>query len=348
MERALELAWEGLGRVWPNPCVGCVIVKDGVIVGQGRTGDGGRPHAEEVALERAGEAARGADVYVSLEPCFHARVNGSCTENLIKAGVGRVVIACHDPDPRTAGQGIAALKQAGIAVDMGVCEADALEVNQGFFLKVQQARPFITLKMATSADEKIAGGSERWITGEEARAHGHVLRSRHDAILVGAGTVEADDPMLTTRGLDLAHQSVRVVMDTHLRIDKGSKLVLSASRDPLWVLYESDKNHRKQELEDLGCKLVLIDDLSVSSAVQKLAELGITRLLVEGGSKVWGSFVEAGLFDALAWYRSPDVIGDGGMAALENSSIETVLEKYNCHEVEEAMIQRDSYKLYKR
>lgn len=325
MTHALRLARQGLGRVWPNPAVGCVLVKNGAVVGYGRTQDSGRPHAERAALEMAGGRARGAAAYVTLEPCAHEREGGSCSEALIAAGVAEVYAACLDPDPRTSGKGVERLKSAGIKVSSGLCEAEAREINRGFFLLMGEGRPFITLKIASSLDGRIAAkdGSSRWITGEQARAYGHILRSTHDAILVGIGTVLADDPLLTLRLPGLEKPMVRVVLDSHLRIDSGSKLVQSTAHDPLWIVYQEDKDDKKQELEALGCKLFLSEGMDVSSTVQMLAAQGITRLLVEGGAAVLTSFIKAGLYDDIAWFRGGAVLG-GGVPVLGDLSFESI------------------------
>lgn len=338
MTHALRLARQGLGRVWPNPSVGCVLVKNGSVIGVGRTQDGGKLHAEAVALKMAGAGAKGATAYVTLEPCNHDREGGCCAQALIDAGVAQVYAACLDPDPRTSGGGLARLEAAGIEVHAGLCEAQAREVNRGFFLRVTQARPLVTLKMATSLDGRIAthSGSSQWITGPEARAYAHGLRARHDAVLVGIGTILADDPVLTTRVPGLLHKSVRVVLDSHLRIDIGSKLVQSAKDDPLWIFYKSDKNNKKQGLEALGCKLFLTRNMGISSVVQALAEQEITRLLVEGGSGVHTSFVKEGLFDELHWIRGSKVIGGDGVPlfkALGIDTIEQALEFSRCETI---------------
>lgn len=326
MTHALRLARHGLGRVAPNPPVGCVLVKGGVVVGMGRTQDGGRPHAERVALDMAGAEAKGAIAYVTLEPCAHEREGGSCAEALIAAGVREVYAACLDPDPRTAGQGLERMKQAGLQVHNGLCEAEAQEINRGFFLNLREGRPLITLKISTSLDGRVAAkdGSSQWITGERAREYGHALRARHDAILVGIGTVLADDPLLTTRLPGLRHKSVRVVLDTHLRIDIGSKLVQSAAYDPLYIFHETDKNDKKQALQGMGCKLLLSNNSDLSSVVQALAGQGITRLMVEGGSGIHTSFIKAGLFDEIMWFRGAKLLGAEGMPVLGDLTIESI------------------------
>lgn len=314
MQRALELAREGLGRVWPNPSVGCVIVKDGVIIGGARTQDGGRPHAEELVLEQLGERARGATAYVTLEPCNHDRDPKPCAQNLIDAGVYRVVVACLDPDPRTAGQGIRRLRDAGIEVVTGVCEQEAIEINRGFFKHKKLGIPFVTLKQAVSADGMIASrddngvGVRTQISGKEAHQYLHELRSSYDAIAVGVNTVIADDPMLTTRLGGVDHHIVRVVFDGALRIPIEGKLVQSARNEPLWVCFQSASQDRQDELTALGVRLLQTNG-SVQSGVAALGAFGITRLLVEGGAKLHGAFMRAGLVDELQILRSSIELG---------------------------------------
>src|SRR5580700_4659831 len=227
MRTALGLARRGLGNTWPNPAVGCVIVKDGRVVGRGWTQKGGRPHAETEALARAGKGAKGATAYVSLEPCSHHGKTPPCAEALIAAGVSRVVAAVEDPDPRVSGRGIARLRAAGIAVEAGLCAAEAAELNAGFFCRVAQGRPLVTLKLAASLDGRIATptGKSRWITGPAARERAHLLRAAHDAVLIGTGTALADDPQLTCRlpGLE-ARSPVRIVIDRTLRLPATLRL----------------------------------------------------------------------------------------------------------------------------
>src|SRR5437764_12238002 len=239
MRAALGLALRGLGNVWPNPAVGCVIVKEGRVVGRGWTQPGGRPHAETEALARAGEATRGATAYVTLEPCCHWGRTPPCTDALIAAGVRRVVVALEDPDPRVAGEGVRRLGAAGLHVDIGLGETEAAEINAGFFCRLRNGRPLVTLKLATSLDGRIATrrGESQWITGPPARERAHALRAGHDAIMVGTGTVLADDPQRTCRLPGLAHRSpVRVVIDRQLRIPPRMRLVSDARTVPTWVL----------------------------------------------------------------------------------------------------------------
>ncbi|MEM9585629.1 MAG: bifunctional diaminohydroxyphosphoribosylaminopyrimidine deaminase/5-amino-6-(5-phosphoribosylamino)uracil reductase RibD, partial [Pseudomonadota bacterium] len=234
MALALSLGRRGLGRTWPNPAVGCVIVKGGRILGRGWTQPGGRPHAETEALAQAGSSARGADVYVSLEPCAHHGKTPPCAQALIDAGVVRVVIATQDPDPRVSGQGSEMLRAAGIGVDIGVMEDEALADNAGFFSRIELDRPFVTLKLASSFDGRIATatGESQWITGADTRRYVHGLRARHDAIMVGGGTARKDDPSLTVRGLGTAWQPARIVVSRRLDLPLMSTLARTAKETP--------------------------------------------------------------------------------------------------------------------
>ena len=326
MQAALGLARRHLGRVWPNPSVGCVVVRDGVVLGRGVTAPGGRPHGEPQALAQAGEQARGATVYVSLEPCNHHGKTPPCSEALIAAGVARIVVACEDPDPRVSGGGIRRLREAGIRVDVGLCAADALEVNFGFISRILKGRPGVTLKLATSLDARVATatGHSQWITSPESRARGHLLRANHDAILVGIGTVLADDPELTCRlpGLEAA-SPVRIVLDSALRLPATAKLVQGAtSVAPTWVVTLAGADQaRAAALEASGVRVLRVDAdgtgrLSLAAVLTALAGQGITRLLVEGGPTVATGFLKAGLVDRVEWFRAPLLIGGDGLPAV--------------------------------
>src|SRR5262245_12025323 len=266
MRAALGLAARGLGRTWPNPAVGCVLVREGRVVGRGWTQPGGRPHAETEALGRAGDAARGATAYVSLEPCSHTGKTPPCADALIAAGIGRVVAAVEDPDPRVSGRGLARLRDAGIAVTTGVCAAEADELNAGFFMRVKLGRPLVSLKLATSLDGRIAThtGDSRWITGEAARRRAHLLRATHDAILVGTGTALADDPALTCRLPGLGERSpVRVVLDRQLRLPAATKLLATAREVLTWIVTTAASDPvRRQLLVGMGAELI---DVPVAS-----------------------------------------------------------------------------------
>lgn len=333
MALALALARRGLGRVWPNPAVGCVLVNEGVVVGRGWTQPGGRPHAETEALARAGQAASGATAYVSLEPCAHHGQTPPCCDALLAAGVARAVIAAADPDPRTAGRGIDRIRSQGVEVTTGVAEAEALRLNRGFFLRIGRGRPLFTLKTATSLDGRIGThtGHSRWITGERARRFGHWLRASHDAILVGSETALADDPELSCRLPGLASRSpVRVVADGRLRLNPASKLVRSAGTRPLWVLTLAGATPgRRDALAEAGAELIEVaadrsghpDAVAMANA---LGARGLTRVLIEGGGRLAASFLAAGLVDDVAWFRAPLIIGGDGRAAAAPLGVETV------------------------
>ena len=325
MRAALALARRNLGAVWPNPAVGCVLVKEGRVVGRGWTQPGGRPHAETEALGRAGETARGATAYVSLEPCSHHGKTPPCAEALIAAGIARVVAAVEDPDPRVSGNGIARLRAAGIAVETGLCAAEAAELNAGFFCRIGQGRPLVTLKLATSLDGRIATatGESRWITGPAARARAHLLRATHDAVLVGTGTALADDPQLTCRLPGLENRSpVRIVIDRHLRLPGKLRLFTEADQAPTWVatLASSDPA-RQQALRDAGVKIIAAEpdaanDIDLAVLLRRLGDEGLTRLLVEGGGRLAAALLRRGLVDRLVWLHAPMLLGGDGVPAV--------------------------------
>ena len=325
MRAALALARRSLGRTWPNPAVGCVIAKDGRIVARGRTQDGGRPHAEVDALGKAGEAARGATVYVTLEPCSHFGKSPPCADALVRAGVARVVSAMEDPNPEVNGQGHARLRDAGIEVEVGEGASEAGEINAGFLLRVRAGRPLFHLKLASSLDGRIAtaSGESKWITGEGARADGHRLRAVHDAILVGAGTVAADDPDLTCRlpGLG-AYSPVRIVLDSKAGLAQSSKLATTARQVPVWLLCTNAAPAEKRRgLHQAGVEIIEVaaagdGRVDVSAAAQALGQRGLTRVLVEGGGQVAAAFLKASLIDRITSYRAGLVLGADGRSAV--------------------------------
>jgi len=327
MALALTLGRRGQGRTWPNPAVGAVIVKDGVIVGRGWTQAGGRPHAEPDALKRAGEAARGATLYVTLEPCSHFGKSSPCVDAVIASGIARVVSAVEDSNPEVAGQGHAKLRAAGISVDVGLNAAEAAHDHAGHFRRIRDKRPHVILKLAVSADDKIgaAGHKPVAITGEAARTRVHLLRAQCDAILVGIGTVLADDPVLTCRlpGME-ARSPVRVVLDRALRLPGTSRLVQSARETPLWVM-TSDlaEAPAAMKLGAAGAQVIRVaatstpPGLDLPAALRALSEKGISRLMVEGGARVASSFVSAGLVDEVWLLRGPDPVGVDGVPALD-------------------------------
>jgi len=307
MHHALMLARRGLGRVAPNPAVGCVLVRDDVIVGRGWTQPSGRPHAETIALEAAGKAANGATAYVTLEPCAHHGETGPCAEALVAAGVARVVIAIADPDPRVEGRGAEILRSAGIEVVVGVREAEALSLNRGFFSRITKARPMFTLKVATRPDGSMEtrDGADRWITGDEARDVGHMLRATHDAILVGISTVLTDDPSLDCRLEGLEDCSpIRIVMDSQGQLPASSKLAVTARNAPTWLITATE-NDNLLELRKQGVRVITVSDCrNMIEVAALLANEGLTRVLVEGGAKVHSAFMEADMADDLMWFRA--------------------------------------------
>jgi diaminohydroxyphosphoribosylaminopyrimidine deaminase/5-amino-6-(5-phosphoribosylamino)uracil reductase len=334
MRTALTLARRGLGRVWPNPAVGCVLVEAGTaqrVVGRGWTQKGGRPHAETEALRRAGDAARGATAYVSLEPCSHHGLTPPCADALIAAGVARVVIAAEDPDPRVSGQGIDRLRKAGIGVEVGLLDAEAKEVNAGFLKRLADGRPLMTLKAATSLDGRIgtSEGQSKWITGDVSRTFGHRLRAENDAVLTGIGTVLADDPQMTCRLPGMAERSpVRIVLDSKLRIPVESFLVQSADSVPTWVV-TSAKSQQAEVLRQRGVTVIEAEvdgegrpDLRWLAA--ELGRRGLTRVLIEAGAQLSGAWMRAGLVDRIAWFRASKMIGGDGIPVTDGIGIATL------------------------
>jgi diaminohydroxyphosphoribosylaminopyrimidine deaminase/5-amino-6-(5-phosphoribosylamino)uracil reductase len=323
MQHALRLAGRALGRVAPNPAVGCIIVSpDGRVVGRGHTRDGGRPHAEAVALMQAGFEARGATAFVTLEPCAHHGQTPPCAEALVKAGVARVVAAIEDPDRRVSGRGFAFLRDAGVEVSVGQMADEAASINAGFFLRVCERRPVVTLKIAATLDGRIAAasGESKWITGEEARRFGHLLRAQHDAILVGIRTALADDPELSCRlaGLE-SYSPIRIVLDSRLQLDAESKLARGARSVPTLVFTTAGGGER---LRAMGVDIVRVEGdpagrPDLRKVLENLAERGITRLLVEGGAAMHAAFLDRGYADRLEIFRAPSVLGGAGKAAID-------------------------------
>ena len=331
MRAALALARRSLGRTWPNPAVGCVIVKDGRIVARGRTQDGGRPHAEADALDKAGEAARGATVYVTLEPCSHFGKSPPCADALIKAGVVKVVSAMEDPNPQVNGQGHARLRAAGIEVEVGAGAKEAAEINAGFLLQLRERRPLFHLKVASSLDGRIAtaSGESKWITGAAARADGQRLRATHDAILVGANTVAADDPELTCRlpGLD-GYSPVRIVLDSKARTSPGSKLALTANETPVWLVCTGHAPAKAREaLQAKGVEVIEVASnaqgrVDIPAAARALGERRLTRVLIEGGGEVAAAFLKASLVDRVTSYQAGLLMGADSRSAVAPLGLE--------------------------
>lgn len=329
MTHALALAARGLGQVWPNPAVGCVIVNKGQIVGRGWTQPGGRPHAETMALAQAGARAFGATAYVTLEPCAHHGKTPPCAEALIAAGVSRVVSALTDPDPRVSGKGHAMLRAAGIDVTEGVLSKEAGEANAGFLKRVTQGLPFVTLKLATTMDGRIAteSGESRWITGAEARRHVHLMRMTHDAVMVGSGTACADDPDLTVRDMGATRQPLRILLDRTLRHSPDSRLGLTARQNPVWVLHAPDAPQGAQAAwAATGAKLIPCPApegrLDLTQALRLLAGEGVNRILSEGGGTIAAALIAGSLVDDLVHFSAGKVIGADGIAAVARMGLQ--------------------------
>ncbi len=358
MQLALTLGRRGQGRTWPNPAVGAVVVKDGAIVGRGWTQPGGRPHAEPEALKRAGEAARGATLYVTLEPCSHIGKSPPCADAIIAAGVARVVSAIEDPNPEVAGQGHAKLRAAGITVDIGLGAAEAARDHAGHFRRVRDGRPHVILKLAVSSDDKIgaAGRKPVAISGEAAKARVHLLRAQCDAILVGIGTVRADDPLLTCRLPGMAARSpVRVVLDRNLRIPGSSRLVHSARETPLWVMTSNLAEARAaMKLGAAGAQVIRVatattpPGLDLGGVLRALSEKGITRLLVEGGARVASSFVAAGFIDEAWLLRGAEPVGADGVAALDALPLTSITQSPSFRVRASESLQNDTLTIYER
>lgn len=359
MRLALAMARRGLGRTWPNPSVGAVLVREDEqeVIARGWTMPGGRPHAETVALDRAGGLAQGATMYVTLEPCSHHGGTPPCADAIIDAGVSRVVCGTADSDPRVSGQGLARLRDAGLEVVERVLEADARLVTRGHLLRTGEGRPEITLKVATGSDGHIApgDGAPVWVTGDRARAQAHLMRARTDAILVGRGTIEADDPELTCRLPGMAERSpVRVVMDTTLSLRDTAKILTNAPEVPVWVCCaENVSERRRAVLEDAGARVIPVaasDDgrLDVVSVAQTLAGKGITRLLVEGGPNIARSFLAAELVDRVVILKGSRPVGGGGLMPFVMSGLERISDRGEFIETERRTFGEDHMSIFEK
>jgi diaminohydroxyphosphoribosylaminopyrimidine deaminase/5-amino-6-(5-phosphoribosylamino)uracil reductase len=333
MQQALALAGEGVGFVSPNPLVGCVIVKDGQVIGRGYHQRYGGPHAEVHALQEAGARAQGAVLYVNLEPCCHTGKTPPCVEAVVRAGVGRVVAALRDPNPLVAGGGVAQLQQAGIPVTLGVCEAAARELNEAFIKHVTTGRPFVTLKCAMSLDGKIATrtGASQWITSPLAREAGHRLRHATDALLVGIGTVVQDDPLLTTRLPDgRGVNPLRVIVDSTLRLPAQARVATVAPDCRTLVATTSRAaQEQQQRLRNQGLEIVVLpayDDgrVDVEALLQYLGERKITSVLVEGGATLNATLLRRRLVDKVLFFIAPKIIGGDGLSVIGTCGIESM------------------------
>ncbi|CAH2031244.1 bifunctional diaminohydroxyphosphoribosylaminopyrimidine deaminase/5-amino-6-(5-phosphoribosylamino)uracil reductase RibD [Trichlorobacter ammonificans] len=329
MKRALALARRGIGKTSPNPAVGCVIVKNGSVVGEGWHRRAGTPHAEIHALDMAGEAARGADLYVTLEPCCHQGATPPCTDALIAAGVRRVVAGMVDPNPLVAGKGLEELRGAGIVVESGLLETDCRELNPGFIKFVTTGLPHVIYKTAMTLDGAIATitGHSRWVTGEEARVQVHRLRARCDAVMVGVDTIIVDNPQLTVRHVR-GRDPLRVVVDTRLRTPE-SVAVLSGPQAKKTIIATCETNprvHRRYQVQ--GATVLVCEEqggrVSMPDLLGKLGEMGVRTLLLEGGSRLAGDMVQAGLIDEFMLFYAPKIIGSDGFSAFALQGITTM------------------------
>ncbi|MGV1792533.1 bifunctional diaminohydroxyphosphoribosylaminopyrimidine deaminase/5-amino-6-(5-phosphoribosylamino)uracil reductase RibD [Rhizobium sp. A37_96] len=326
MAEAIRLSRRHLGLTSTNPSVGCLIVKDGVVLGSGVTAVGGRPHAEPQALAEAGEGARGATAYVTLEPCSHYGKTPPCAEALIAYGVARVVISVTDPDQRVSGRGIAMLRDAGIEVDTGILETEGRRSLAGYLMRQTRNRPYVTLKLAVSADGMIGktGEGQIRITGDASRAQVQMLRAESDAILVGIGTAIADDPELTCRLPGLEDRSpLRIVIDEDLQLPLGSKLVKTARQYPVIAVaghqppFDENTDNaflgRRAALDAAGVEVLQSNSAEPGELLEALGTRGISSLLVEGGAKTARRFLDAGMVDRILLFQGPADIGEGGI-----------------------------------
>ncbi len=317
MRRALLLARRGEGETNPNPMVGCVVVRGGRILGEGFHARAGGPHAEIVALGRARGRARGATLYVTLEPCAHLGQTGPCAPRLAEAGVRRVVAAMRDPNPRVSGRGLALLRGRGVQVEVGLLEDEARRLNERFVVAARRARPFVLLKAALTLDGRIAtaAGDSKWITRSGQRRQARQLRRLHDAVLVGIGTVLADDPTLLPQPRT-RRPFLRIVLDSRLRLPLGSRLAMGARHSPVWVLCRRAPPARRRALEGAGVRVLEVGGrgprVPLVAALRRLRRAGVWSLMVEGGGEVLGSFLRARLFDQVALFRAPLLLGGRG------------------------------------
>lgn len=325
MISALNLARQGLGRTSPNPTVGCVIVKDSHVVGRGYTAEGGRPHAETIALDMVGDEAKGATAYVTLEPCAHEGKTSPCANALIQAGIKKVFVAIQDTDSRVSGRGIQMLKQAGIDVEVGLLEQQAYEINKGFFLRHNESenRPFISLKTATTSNGKIAdaNGNSKWITGELARRRAHLIRAQHDAIAVGVNTVLIDNPSLTTRLDGVAHRAKIIIFDRNKRLTGNEKV------------FENNP--------------IIITNPNLHEVMGELTSLGITRLLVEGGAGMVTAFLKENLYDQFYWFKASKTMEDDGLNAISHFDIKDIKSKTNLVQTSQKKLNEDTLDIFK-
>lgn len=329
MRLALSLARRGVGRTSPNPAVGCVIVKDGAIVGEGWHRKAGTPHAEVHALRAAGEKAHGADVYVTLEPCSHHGKTPPCADALVEAGVGRVFVGMVDPNPKVSGSGLARLRKAGIAVHVGLLEPECRRLNEPFIKHVTTGMPFVICKSAMTLDGKIAtaSGDSKWITSEKSRRYAHKLRAMVDAVVVGAGTVEADDPLLTAR-IPGGRDPMRVIVDSRLRISPKARLLQVESTADAVIATISDDVAKRARLEAAGAVVIRCSEkdgrVDLIDLMKRLGSMQIQSVLLEGGSELAGEMLRSGLIDKFHLFFAPKLVGGGGKGPFGGNGVEMI------------------------
>lgn len=359
MRLALTLAKRGLGQSWPNPSVGAVIVNRGgnEIAGCGMTGQGGRPHAEAVALAEAGEAARGGTLYVTLEPCSHYGKTPPCADAIIKAGVARVVYGMVDPDPRVSGAGLARLERHGVAVEQSPLAKDARWLTLGHTLRLTEGRPFVQMKLAIGSDGLVPAGDGGpvWVSAPETRAFGHLLRAQSDAIAVGAGTVKTDNPQLTCRLPGLFHRSpIRVIFASQADVPTSTRLFEDIASVPVWILTAAGAPRRQIEaLEAAGARILQLEpdssgQIPLQLALRALAQRGITRLFVEGGPTLAKSFLQAGVVDEFILFHARRAAGPGGLLPFGNVGLELLEKMTDLHLASKRRMADDEIRFYRR
>lgn len=334
MAEALRLAEQGLYTTTPNPRVGCVIVQNDNVVGRGWHAKAGEPHAEIYALRDAGAQAKGATVYVTLEPCSHFGRTPPCATALIEAGVSRVIIAMEDPNPAIDGGGISQLQQAGMVVQTGLLAAEAEALNIGFVTRMRKGRPWVRTKIAASLDGRTAlkNGQSQWITGEAARRDGHRWRARSCAVLTGIGSVRDDDPLLTVRHVETSRQPLRVVVDSRLAIPLSAKLLQEAERT--WIFTAQPDTGKQHQLAATGARVTVLPEknggrVDLAAMLKELGKAGINELLVESGAVLNGAFIAAGLVDEMILYLAPTLLGDTAHGMLAVPELTTLADKYS-------------------
>ena len=355
MRHALNLARRGLGITAENPAVGCVIVQNGRIVGRGYTQEGGRPHAETVALEQAGALAEGAEVFVTLEPCSHYGKTPPCAKALISAGVAKVHIALTDPNPEVQGAGIALLQQAGIATEIGLCHTEALFLNQGYMMRRMAKRPLVCAKIATTQDGRmaLANGASQWITGNAARNRAQAMRASFDCLLSGIGTVLADNPRFTCRLSGLEHRlPLRAIADSLLRIPLDSQLVQQAKTHALRIYCHtsSAESPKTQQLQEYGVEVCAVpmqhDRTSLHEILTHLAKSGINRVMLEAGETLTTSALQQGLVDRLMLFRGNRLFGADAQSAVGNLGLEGISHAPKLHRISEESLEQDRLEIF--